>query len=534
MRAMQMVDENEFFREATLKICGSLEIDKALWKVLLYLRQFIPADALFLNYYDPGLGVIESIAGAGEFARKFSFPFRIPMSQTSKKILEDERSNPGRIPLVRAFDRIDDYELSKPVARFFNAPDASALVLLLQLDERDLGFLVVLNLGGEKFTQAHADLMALLNEPFAIALSNYLQHREVLQLKDLIAEENQYLHEEIKGRVGEEIVGAGFGLTQVMDMVRQVAPLSSPVLLLGETGTGKEVIATAIHNLSPRKDAPFVKVNCGAIPETLMDSELFGHEKGAFTGALSQKRGRFERANGGTIFLDEIGELTPGVQVRLLRVLQEKEIERVGGTEPIQVDIRVIAATHRNLETMLAEGKFREDLYFRLKVFPIVIPPLRDRLADIPILVQYFMQRKAREMGLMQIPTLAPKAIDRLMNYQWPGNVRELQNAVERALILSKGNPLIFDDLGGTSKKMTEKPDLSDEDSLALDHVISRHIMRVLEMTGGRVGGPNGAARLLQLNPSTFRQKMRKLHIPFGIKGRKFREVKKEEKTGAK
>ena len=296
-----------------------------------------------------------------------------------------------------------------------------------------------------------------------------------------------------------------------MDMVRQVAPLTSPVLLLGETGTGKEIIATAIHNLSPRKNAPFIKVNCGAIPETLMDSELFGHEKGAFTGALSQKRGRFERANGGTIFLDEIGELTFGVQVRLLRVLQEKEIERVGGTEPIHVDIRVIAATHRNLETMLAEGEFREDLYFRLKVFPIVIPPLRDRLADIPILVQYFMQRKAREMGLIQIPTLAPKAIDRLMNYQWPGNVRELQNAVERALILSKGNPFIFDDLGGISKKITEKPDLPDEDSLALDHVISRHIMRVLEMTGGRVSGGNGAAKLLQLNPSTFRQKMRKL-----------------------
>ena len=202
----------------------------------------------------------------------------------------------------------------------------------------------------------------------------------------------------------------------------------------------------------------------------------------------------------------------------------------MGGTEPIHVDIRVIAATHRNLETMLAEGNFREDLYFRLKVFPIVIPPLRDRLADIPILVQYFMQRKAREMGLMQIPTLAPKAIDRLMNYQWPGNVRELQNAVERALILSKGDPLVFDDLGGTSKKMSEKPGLPDEDSLALDQVISRHIMRVLEMTGGQVGGRNGAAKLLQLNPSTFRQKMRKLHIPFGIKGRKSHEIKEEEK----
>jgi transcriptional regulator with GAF, ATPase, and Fis domain len=389
-------------------------------------------------------------------------------------------------------------------------------------------------IGGERFTQAQADLMSLLNEPFAVAVSNYLQHREVLQLKDLIAEENRYLHDEIKGQVGDEIVGASFGLKQVMDMVRQVAPLASPVLLLGETGTGKEVIGTAIHNLSPRKNAPFIKVNCGAIPETLLESELFGHEKGAFTGALSQKRGRFERANGGTIFLDEIGELTPGVQVRLLRVLQEKEIERVGGTGPIQVDIRVIAATHCNLESMLAEGTFREDLYFRLKVFPIVIPPLRDRLADIPILVQYFIQRKAREMGLKPIPTLAPHAIDRLMNYRWPGNVRELQNAVERALIRSGGHPLDFGDLGEIAKKKNATIDLPDEDSLALDHVVSRHIMRVLEMRGGRVGGPNGAAKLLQLNPSTFRQKMRKLHIPFGIKARKFQEIKEEEKTGAK
>jgi len=527
-----MVDENEFFREATLKICSSLEIEKALCNVLIYLRQFIPADAIFLDVYDPGLGVIESVAGAGgDLVRNFSFPSRIPMPPAAKKILDDERANPDRVSQVSTFDRLSDFELSKPFVKFFNSSEASALVLRLKMEERFLGGVVAVNGRGEKFTEAHVRLMALLNEPFAIALSNYLQHREVLQLKDLIADENRYLHEEIKGQAGEEIVGASFGLKQVMDMVRQVAPLSSPVLLLGETGTGKEIIATAIHNLSPRKNAPFIKVNCGAIPETLMDSELFGHEKGAFTGALSQKRGRFERANGGTIFLDEIGELTPGVQVRLLRVLQEKEIERVGGTGPIQVDIRVIAATHRHLETMLAEGKFREDLYFRLKVFPILIPPLRDRLADIPILVQYFMQRKAREMGLMQIPTLAPKAIDRLMNYQWPGNVRELQNAVERALILSKGNPLIFDDLGGTSKKMTEKPDLPDEDSLALDHVISRHIMRVLEMTGGRVGGPNGAAKLLKLNPSTFRQKMRKLHIPFGIKGRKFQEVKKEEKT---
>ena len=248
-----MVDENEFFREATLKICSSLEIEKALWKVLLYLRQFIPANALFLNVYDPGLGVIELITGAGDQVKHIPFPLRIPMSPMAKKIIDDELANPVRIPQVRMFDRLSDNELSKPFVEFFNIPEASALVLMLKLEEKVLGSVVMLNEGGEKFTQDQAELMSLLNEPFAIALSNYLQHREVSQLKDLMAEENRYLHEEIKGQAGDEIVGAGFGLKQVMDMVRQVAPLASPVLLLGETGAGKEIIATAIHNLSPGK-----------------------------------------------------------------------------------------------------------------------------------------------------------------------------------------------------------------------------------------------------------------------------------------
>jgi transcriptional regulator with GAF, ATPase, and Fis domain len=292
-------------------------------------------------------------------------------------------------------------------------------------------------------------------------------------------------------------------------------------LLLGDTGTGKEVIATAMHNLSPRRNGPFIKVNCGAIPESLMDSELFGHEKGAFTGALFQKRGRFERADGGTIFLDEIGELTPGAQVRLLRVIQEKEIERVGGTEPIALDIRVIAATHRNLEAMLAEGKFREDLYFRLKVFPIVIPPLKERRADIPALVSYFMAKKSREMGLVEISVLAQGAIDRLMQYDWPGNVRELQNAVERAIILSQGKPLTFDEIGTVVSKplplaASRQTGLS---SCSFEEAMVNHIRHALEATGGRVGGEKGAARLLNMNPSTLRTKMRRLGIPFGRKG---------------
>ncbi len=241
-------------------------------------------------------------------------------------------------------------------------------------------------------------LIGTINEPFAVALTNSLRYRELQKLRDLLADDNRYLQDELRRMVGEDVIGADFGLKSVMDLVRQVAPLDSPVLLLGETGSGKEVIANAIHKASLRRQAPFIKVNCGAIPPTLMDSELFGHEKGAFTGALSQKRGRIERANTGTLFLDEIGELSLEAQVRLLRVLQEKEIERVGGSGPIAVDIRIIAATHRNLEKMMRIGAFREDLYFRLRVFPIAIPPLRSRMMDLPALVQYFIQKKTREM----------------------------------------------------------------------------------------------------------------------------------------
>lgn len=251
-----------------------------------------------------------------------------------------------------------------------------------------------------------------------------------------------------------------------------------------------------------------------------MDSELFGHEKGAFTGAPFRKRGRFERANGGTIFLDEIGELTSGAQVRLLRVLQEKEIERLGGTETLSVDIRVIAATHRNLEKMIAEGRFREDLYFRLRVFPILIPPLRERKGDIPALVNYFLTKKSREMGLACVPLISPESITGLMEYDWPGNIRELQNVVERALILSGGKPVVFEDFG--RQRNSASPAVTTPvcaEMVSLDQAVINHIKQAMEKTNGRVGGDKGAAKLLQINPSTLRTKMRKLKIPFGRRG---------------
>jgi transcriptional regulator with GAF, ATPase, and Fis domain len=261
-------------------------------------------------------------------------------------------------------------------------------------------------------------------------------------------------------------------------------------------------------------------VNCGAIPASLIDSELFGHEKGAFTGALAQKRGRFERANGGTILLDEIGEMPLDAQVRLLRVLQHREVERVGGTERIPVDIRVIAATNQDLGKLVETGKFREDLWFRLNVFPIQVPPLRERRTDIPALVQHFIERKTEELKVGETPRLAPGSMEVLKAYAWPGNVRELENVVERAMILHRGDPLRFDDLGGSfshppSHDGTLASENQDLDALELDMVTANHIQKVLRITGGKIHGPGGAGELLGVNPNTLRYRMKKLGIPF-------------------
>ena len=520
------VDEKEFFREATLRICGSLDVETFLWESFVYIRTFVPAQSVFLTHYDRERGehVVLAEASAGG-ASLLNLKVRMP---------KDLRPFVER-PDIQAFavERAEMHPTARPwISRGLMDKDASLLVVRLVVKEETVGAVIFHAQESGVFTDKHAGLLSLLREPFSIALSNGVRHQELARLKELLTEDNRFLRNELRETVGDSVVGADFGLRGVMEMVRHVAGLVSPVLLLGETGTGKEVIAHAIHNLSSRKDGPFIKVNCGAIPESLMDSELFGHEKGAFTGAISRKRGRFERAQGGTIFLDEIGELRPEVQVRLLRVLQEKEIERVGGTEAIRVDIRVIAATHRNLENMVQQGQLREDLYFRLKVFPIEIPPLRERKADIPSLVQHFVQKKTRDMGLTGSPALAPGALDRLMAYTWPGNVRELENTVERELILSRGEPLVFRDLHSLLTpgvpacgpgEIGQSEGIHPEKLLALDDMVVTHIRRALDVTNGRVGGKGGAADLLKINPSTLRKRMRKLGIPFGRKAMKKR-----------
>jgi formate hydrogenlyase transcriptional activator len=504
------VDENDFFRRATMQICGSLDIEIAMWHSIQYLKEFIPVDMMFLHLYERDLGAMRTIAKAtASEGRKLDHITALPKEV---RIRVEEKH-----PQLMILNRPELEPLSKTMLQTLGKSDCSVLLLHLDVEGKRLGALSMIAEGKDRYSEEHARLVSLLNEPFAIAFSNALKHEQVQRLKDLLADDNRYLHRELRRLSGDEIIGADFGLKKVMEMVRQVATLKSPVLLLGETGVGKDLIANAIHYSSPRKDGPFVKVNCGAIPETLLDSELFGHEKGAFTGAISQRRGRFERADRGTLFLDEIGELPPQAQVRMLRVLQFKEIERVGGTRPIAVDIRLIAATNRNLEERVQAKQFREDLWFRLSVFPILIPPLRERKEDIPALVRHFVRHKSQELRLPEPPPLGRGVIDRLMGYHWPGNVRELENVVERALILSKGEPLTFDDLaGGKSEDRSSIPSGPQDQTLNLDKVMSRHIRRVLEMTNGKVHGKGGAAEVLGINPSTLRNRMNQLGIPYG------------------
>jgi len=508
------MEEFRFFREATLRICGSLKIEQALQACLIYLQNHFSVDRIVLQRFDREFGSMHSIAMAT--AEDCSMiDVLIPVSTQARKtprlkVREDQ-------PEVRIFNQPEENTLCREMMKFLNLSCRAIMVMRLRVGERVLGSVAVMTDSDDKYNEKHAALLALIREPFVIALANTLAHQDLIKLKNLISEDNRFLQSEIRRMVGDEIIGVNFGLKDVMFRVRQVAGLDSPVLLLGETGAGKDVIAHALHSLSPRKDGPFITVNCGAIPETLIDSELFGHEKGAFTGALSGKRGRFERADHGTIFLDEIGELPLQAQVRLLRVLQSREIERVGGQEPIVLDIRVIAATNRDLKAMVNEKTFREDLWFRLNVFPIHIPPLRERKMDIPALVQHFIHLKAKELKLGSIPALAEHAIEDLIAYPWPGNVRELQNIVERALILNPKGSLHFRGMLNPAEK---KAEIIEEPNKAavekLDQMVIRHIRFALRKTGGRIHGPDGAAQLLGVNASTLRNRMKKLGILSG------------------
>ncbi len=502
---------SDFFRETTLRICGSLHVGTAVADLFAYFKQVFPIVGISLSIRDEDLGAIRRIALAADQEEQYPEEI-VPLP---RDLWTQVQAMAMHAPQII---RPNQNELISKLSALFKVKETTDLVLPLWMDRNLQGALLLRASSQGQFNQRHLQLLASVSRPVTLALAHAIAIDKVRRYGEMLLEGDRYLGGKPVPLADEEIIGREGGMSNVMQMIRQVAPLNNTVLLLGETGTGKEVVANAIHYSSAYGTGPFVTVNCGAIPEHLVDSELFGHEKGAFTGATTEKRGRFERANRGTIFLDEIGELPPQAQIRLLRVLQNKEIERVGGNKAIPVDIRVIAATHRNLEDMVRDNTFREDLWFRLNVFPIMIPPLRQRKEDIPALIRHFIVRKARGIGIKNMPTVTPGALERLMRYRWPGNVRELENLVERELILHRDGVLTFDSLLLPAETRSPQPspeDINPSDT-RLDRMIAAHIDRVLRLARGRINGPGGAAELLGVKPNTLRARMDRLGIAYG------------------
>jgi formate hydrogenlyase transcriptional activator len=388
--------------------------------------------------------------------------------------------------------------------------------------ERVLGVLAVSRKTDTPFSEDEVNVLAQVASQIALAVENAFAYREIRELKEQLSEEKLYLEDEIRTEMNfAQIIGNSASLRKVLKQVETVAPTDSTVLICGETGTGKELVARAIHDLSPRRSKPFVKLNCAAIPTGLLESELFGHEKGAFTGAIAQRIGRFEVANGGTIFLDEIGEIPLELQTKLLRVLQEREFERLGSSRTLHTDARLIAATNRDLETMVSEQKFRSDLFFRLNVFPIHVPSLRERQGDIQLLVRHFAQQFSRRMNKV-IDTIPSTSMDALSQYPWPGNIRELQNVIERAVIISTGPTLNLDvaDLkfpknGPVKERITAATNSKTNGALrtVLEETERHQILQALKQCNWIVAGLNGAAARLDMKRSTLRLRMQKLGI---------------------
>ncbi|MGA3040588.1 MAG: sigma 54-interacting transcriptional regulator [Bryobacteraceae bacterium] len=435
-------------------------------------------------------------------------------SQIHEAQLDTQEESPAlsamraRQPLL--WNRVDAERFPSEIVRRLLAEGLqSAVCIPLLRGDRALGTLNIASTRDANFALQDVELLTQIGNELAIAVENALAFRQIEELKDKLAEEKLYLEDEIRTEYDfEEIVGDSPSLKRVLRDVETVAPTDSTVLIRGESGTGKELIARAIHNLSGRRERTFVKVNCAAIPTGLIESELFGHEKGAFTGAISQKIGRFELADKGTLFLDEIGDIPLELQPKLLRVLQEREFERLGSTRTVKVDIRLVTATNRELGQMIASREFREDLFYRLNVFPITLPPLRERRDDIPSLVRYFTQKYARRMN-RRIETIPSAAMEALTHWNWPGNVRELENFIERAVILTRGASLDVP-LAELRNAVVTAP-LS-----TLEEAEREHIMRALRESKWVVGGPTGAAARLGLKRTTLQSRIQKLGIERG------------------
>jgi len=391
----------------------------------------------------------------------------------------------------------------------------SLAIAVLATESSRLGFLVMASRKANAFGQEDLDLLSQIGVQISLALDNALAHGRLNASAARLEEERLYLEAEIKSEFSfEDIVGKSAALRKVLDQVAIVAPTDSTVLLLGETGTGKELIARAIHNHSPRRERTFVRLNCAAIPSGLVESELFGHEKGAFTGALMQKKGRFELSDRGTLFLDEIGDISLDLQPKLLRALQEREFERLGSARTIRVDVRLIAATHRDLSAMIRNNQFREDLFYRLNVFPIEIPPLRERREDIPLLIHYFVSRLSRRMQ-KRIKSIPKQALEMLVNAPWPGNVRELENFIERCVILTQGDELKVPRAelkSGELKRSTTSRTVVPLGS-TFEEAERQVIIDALKGASGRMSGKDGAAERLGLKRTTLQNKMSRLNI---------------------
>jgi formate hydrogenlyase transcriptional activator len=486
-------------------IVSALDLRELLNAVSASLRRLVPHEYASLSLYDAETQRLQIHA--------LDFPASKGLIQEGLWIPVEGtphgRALTSRQPLFVTLQEIEQFDLT-PRIRAEGLKSACFLPLISR--DRPLGVLVVASLQEETFPQKDAELLQHVANQIAIAVENALAFGQVVNRANKLREEKLYLQDEIRTEYNfEEIIGESAGLKRILEQVQIAAPTDSTILIQGETGTGKELIARAIHNLSARRERTLVKVNCAAIPMGLLESELFGHEKGAFTGAIAQRIGRFELANHGTIFLDEVGDIPLELQPKLLRVLQEQEFERLGSARTIHVDVRLVAATNADLTEKVGEKQFRQDLYYRLNVFPITIPPLRERKEDIPLLVRYFAQKYARRMK-KPIDTIPTKAMTALTEYHWPGNVRELENFIERAVILSRGRELAVP--LSEFKPQTIAASANYPSNLStLEEAEREHILRALSEANWVIGGPAGAATRLGMKRTTLQSLMRKLGI---------------------
>jgi len=495
-----------FLLEVTNALVSNLDVRQLLSAIASCVRQVRRFDYATLALYDAKttllrMHVLESASG----------------SEVSAPPAEEALASLGKSPAGWA------YATRKPLLLKGQPGEKWPFEMPPQFDHQSLksgcwipliggeGVMGTLNLFSQRpgnFTDDDVNMLTQIAGQVAIALGNAMAFRHISELKDQLTEQKQYLEDELKTAFNfDEIVGHSKPIRRVLKQVETVAPTDSSVLILGETGTGKELLARAVHNLSPRHDHTFVRLSCASIPAGLLESELFGHEKGAFTGAIAQRVGRLELAHQGTIFLDEVGDIPLELQPKLLRALQEKEFERLGSTRTITTDVRIVAATNRDLGKLVASGQFRSDLFYRLNVFPIMVPPLRERPEDISLLVQYFLSKFSQRMK-KNIETVSPEGMQALCRYSWPGNIRELEHVIERAVILSHG-PV----LNVPAFEPAPAEDAPPPASSALEHIEREHIIRVLREAKGKIGGPGGAAERLGMNRTTLNSRMQKLKI---------------------